>query len=158
MICLFVCCFKHWAKANALAKQKASLGSDSTRGTSVQAAIQKYLWQGWLKCSDLQENTVHGSHCPETLSSLSVVAAWNQAKGQDSMHDPFLGSHFAKCFLPTYSCRVPHPVPGMAWSFLGIGNCTLTSLKANCFNASWMYLGYRPLTTGSSFIHRPEVP
>lgn len=38
---LFVCfiCFKYWAKAKALAKQKAFLESDSTGGTSEQAPI-----------------------------------------------------------------------------------------------------------------------
>lgn len=157
LICLFV--------LNAGPKQRKALGQTESilriRFNQGYQCARRNLEISVTRLAQVQrfaENAVHGSLCPETLSSRTVAAAWKQAKGQDSMHDPFLGRHFAKWFLPTYSCRVPHPVPGKAWSFLGIGNCTLTSLQANCFNASWMYLGYRPLTTGSSFIHRPEVP
>lgn len=54
----------------------------------------------------------------------------------------------AFCWVSFTSLQLYSSSPCSRLVLLGDWNCTLTPLASNCFNASWMYLGYCPQPLG----------
>lgn len=77
--------------ANALAKQKPSLGPDSTRGSQCARHDREISVTRWAQVQRFTGESRSWLSWAETCSPPSVLAAGNQATGS------FLGSRFAKC-------------------------------------------------------------